>query len=133
MKLGRRPGTFVSFVDSFTEEPILKVESNENGQNLFTFHLYDSHGTLVADSDGPHIYPDGTEIRDANQELLLLVPSEQGTDIQYRLYSHKGVLITCSDGRRTQIFGGVKMEGNKPLSGRPPASPAAAKPASAVS
>jgi hypothetical protein len=29
-------------------------------------------------------------------------------------------LLTCSDGQRTQIYGGVRIEGNRHLPGRPP-------------
>jgi hypothetical protein len=49
------------------------------------------------------------------------VPSERDESIQYRLYNLKGTLVTCSDGKRTQIYGGVRIEGNRHLSGRPPA------------
>ena len=51
MKLGRRPGAFTSFVDSFTEETILRIEASSTGEILLTFHLYDCHGALVQDAE----------------------------------------------------------------------------------
>jgi hypothetical protein len=32
----------------------------------------------------------------------------------------KGALVTCSDGHKTEIFGGLRLEGNRHLAGRPP-------------
>jgi hypothetical protein len=122
LRLGRPPGTSTSFVDSFTEETFLKVEADELGRTRVSFHLYDSAGELAADSDGPRAYPNGTEIRAANMELLLLVPIDSGASICYRLYNDAGALLTCSDGLRTQIYGGVRMTGNKAVRGRPPRS-----------
>lgn len=119
MKLGRRPGTFTTFIDSFAGETLLKVQSDEEGISLFSFHLYDSSGVLVLDSEGPRAFPNGTEVRSENQELLLLIPREPDASVQYRLYSRNGILMTCTDGARTQIFGGLRIEGNRPLPGRP--------------
>jgi len=120
VKLGRRPGAFVAFVDSFTEETILKVECDYDGVDLISYRLYDSCGELVSDSDGPQSFPAGLDVSSSDGELLLHVPEGRGDAIHYRLYSLKGALLTCSDGTRTQIFGGLRLEGNKHLSGRPP-------------
>jgi hypothetical protein len=43
--------------------------------------------------------------------LLLDVPADRGSHIQYRLYNGSGDLITASDGARTQVFGLLRMEG----------------------
>jgi hypothetical protein len=120
VRLARRPGTSTSFIDTFTEDTILRVESDEGGMTRVSFHLYDSHGVLAADSDGPRAYPDGKEIRAADKELLLLVPADSRANVCYRLYSDKGVLLTCSDGLKTQIYGGFRMTGSQQLRGRPP-------------
>lgn len=121
MKLRRRPGAFVAFVDSFTEETFLRVECDSEDMDLITYRLFDSRGSLVADSDGARSFPAGVEVVDIDGERLLFVPSERDESIQYRLYNPKGVLVTCSDGQRTQIYGGVRVEGNRHLPGRPPA------------
>jgi|SRR6476620_11142642 len=121
MKLGRRPGAFTSFVDSFTEETILRIEASSSGEILVSFHLYDCHGTLVQDSDGCQSFPAGTEIRADDDEVLLCVPGNDDGYVSYCLYNQSGALLTRSDGMRTQLFGGVRVVGNKPLSGRPPA------------
>ena len=120
MKLGRRPGAFTSFVDSFTEETILRIEASPAGEILVTFHLYDSHGTLVQDSDGSHCFPTGTQVRSDEDEMLLNVPDDRESLVSYCLYNHTGALLTRSDGMRTELFGGVRVIGNKPLPGRPP-------------
>ena len=120
MKLGRRPGSFTSFVDSFTEETILRIEAAASGEILVTFRLYDSHGALVQDSDGCHNFPAGTEIRSNEDEILLVVPDRDEGLVSYCLYNRHGTLLTRSDGMRTQLFGGVRVIGNKPLAGRPP-------------
>ena len=120
MKLARRPGAFVAFVDSYTEETVLKIESDLNGLHMISYHLYDGGGVLVSDSDGPQAFPEGLEVSTGAGEILLHVPVERSESISYRLYSPKGVLMTCSDGSRTQIFGSLRIEGNKHLSGRPP-------------
>jgi hypothetical protein len=120
MKLRRRPGAFVAFVDSFTDETFLKVECDAQDTDLISYHLFDSNGRLVADSEGAQIFPGGVEVADESGELLLSVPAGRDESIQYRLYNLKGALVTCSDGQRTQIYGGVRIEGNHHLSGRPP-------------
>jgi hypothetical protein len=120
MKLGRRPGSFVEFIDSYTEETVLKLESDLNGLNMVSYRLYDKSGGLVSASDEPQAFPDGLEICTSEGEVLLQVPAQGTENISYRLYSPKGVLMTCSDGTRTQIFGSLRIAGNKHLSGRPP-------------
>ena len=121
MKLERRPGAFTTFVESFTEETILRIEASPAGEILVTFHLYDCHGVLVQDSDGCCAFPMGTEIRSDDDEMLLHVPPGGEGIVTYCLYNQSGKLLTRSDGQRTQLFAGLRMLGNKPLSGRPPA------------
>ncbi|HWC30201.1 MAG TPA: hypothetical protein VG845_08985 [Dehalococcoidia bacterium] len=87
---------------------------------MIEFHLYDSLGALVADSGGICHLSDGLEIAVVNGEQFLSVPAARDGNICYRLYNSKGALLTSSDGVRTQIYGGVRVEGNKPLAGRPP-------------
>ncbi len=118
MKLGRRPGAFVAFVDSYTEETILKIEADLKGTSLVSYRLYDSSGALVSDSDGPQAFPDGLDVSTGDCENLLHLPSDREESVTYRLYSPKGFLMTCSDGCRTQIFGSLRIEGSKPGVGR---------------
>jgi len=120
LRLRRRPGAFVAFVDSFTEETFLKFECESEDLDLISYHLFDSEGHLVAASE-PQSFPEGVEVTDDGGEVLLLVPAGRDESIQYRLYNPKGALVTCSDGQRTQIFGGVRIDGNRHLTGRPPA------------
>jgi len=106
-------------MDSFTEETFLRLECDAGDLDLISYHLYDRHGGLVADSDGAHHFPGGLEVS-GDGELLLSVPAERDESVLYRLYSVKGALVTCSDGMKTEIFGGLRLEGNRHLSGRPP-------------
>ena len=119
MRLGHRAGSSISFIDSFSEETVLKVEAASENKDLFSYHLYDSTGTLVAEVEAVSAMPDGLEVRTTGGEVLLHVSPELGSVINYRLYSRKGALITCSDGARTQIFGGLQIVGNR-THGRPP-------------
>ena len=128
---GRRPGTGTSFLDSTTGERLLEVTASESGETFIAFTLYDSKGNRVADSAGPHTFAEGKEIRDEDGELLLLISAEEDGTIEYRLYSDKGALLTCSDGTRTQLFGGIKLEAIKPPV-RPPFTPAAARASTAA-
>jgi hypothetical protein len=121
MRLRRRPGAFVAFVDSFTEETFLKIECESEDLDLISYKLFDCHGGLVADSRGAQRFPDGVRIADEDGELLLFVPMERDENVEYRLYNLKGELLTCSDGQHTQIYGGLRIDGNRHLSGRPPA------------
>ena len=125
MKLRRRPGAFVAFVDSFTEETFLKIECDSADRDQISYRLFDSQGALVADSLGAQNFPDGVMVTASDGEQLLMVPSERDESIEYRLYGPTGALLTCSDGQRTQIYGGIRIEGNRHLSGRPPAAPKA--------
>ncbi len=114
MKLGgHRPGSLTAFVDGFTGETLLQISSDPNGEPQVAFRLFDSEGTLVEDSDGFHDYPDGLSIYAANKELLLLLPKDPAESIQYRIYNAERRLITVSDGSRTQILGGLRIEGAK--------------------
>lgn len=119
MRLGHRAGSSISFIDSFAEETVLKVEATVENKDLFTYHLYDSTGTLVAEVEELSAMPDGIEVRTSDGELLLQVAPELGTAINYRLYSRKGALITCSDGERTQIFGGLQIAGSRAFARHP--------------
>ena len=111
MKRARRAGTLVAFIDTSSEERLLEVQCDAGGEDLVAFHLYDGKGTLVLDSGGPKPFPHGTEVRDENDELLLLVPEGAEAHVQYRLYNRSGILMTCSDGVRTQVFRYLRMEG----------------------
>jgi hypothetical protein len=112
---GRRAGVGTSFVDAFSEDVVLQVITHDDGVTQISFHLYDSRGGMVASSDGLQTFTEGIEIRDALNELLLLIPAEPGGNIEYRLYSRRGTLLTCSDGARTQLFGGIRLEPIKPV------------------
>jgi len=111
---GRRPGVGTSFVDTFNEDVLLQVRTNELGETLVFYHLYDSAGGVVADSEGLQSFLEGKEVRDGSNELLLRIPCEADQAIEYRLYSCRGTLLTCSDGARTQLFGGIRVEATKP-------------------
>jgi hypothetical protein len=122
MKLQRRAGTSITFIDTETEERLLEVQCDAEGRDLVAFHLYDRDGNLISDSGGPQSFPDGLEVRAADEELLLLVPGDATDYVQYRLYTHTGVLMTCSDGMHTQVYRYLRMEAGK-LSPAPPAPP----------
>jgi hypothetical protein len=109
----RRPGTSTTFVDAFSQEPLLQLASDEHGQHLMAYHLYDSAGSLVDESDGLAHYPDGVTIRSNGGagEVLLSVPADTNDAICYRLYNCNGNLLTSSDGIRTRIYQLLRMEG----------------------
>jgi hypothetical protein len=111
MNYGHRAGSSISFVDSFSDEILLKLEAELENGDLFSYRLYDKMGALIANVDGVSAVPDGIQIRSSEGELLLGVSPEIGSGIVYRLYSRTGALITCSDGMRTQVFGGLLMIG----------------------
>jgi hypothetical protein len=113
---GRRPGASVAFVDTANEEVLLEIAAGENGLPLIAFHLYDASGALVADSHGRQTFPEGLQVRGGTEEVLLLLPTSPEESIHYRIYSSAGRLLACSDGARTQIFGGLRMDGPKPVS-----------------
>ncbi len=114
MKLGgHRPGSLTSFVDGASGETLLQVAADSNGDPRVAFRLFDIDGNLVSDSDGFQTYPTGLRLEASNDELLLLIPDEPDGSIQYRLYSPDGRLLACSDGARTQIYGGLRLDGAK--------------------
>ena len=108
---GRRPGTQLFFIDAFTDDILLHVVMGPDGLPSVAFHLYGSNGECVADSDGLRTFPEGTEVRDPVEEVLLFIPADPTASIEYRLYSSRGTLLTCSDGKRTQLFGGIRVDG----------------------
>lgn len=113
MKLGgHRPGSLTVFVDSNTGEPILQVAADSNGEARVAFRLFDCDGNLASDSDGFQTYPEGFCV-ECGEEQLLVIPNDPTGNIQYRLYNQEGRLLTCSDGTRTQILGGLRIEGAK--------------------
>jgi len=112
MKYGdRRPGTSTSFLDAVSSERILHVASDEDGRHLMAFHLYDSSGSFVAETEGLEHHPDGVTIQSSSGEVLLAVPENEKDSIQYRLYNRNGNLLTTSDGARTMIYQLLRMEG----------------------
>jgi hypothetical protein len=113
---GRRPGFGTAFSDAFSADVLLKVLTDDSGANLVSFRLYDCRGEMVAESEGLQTFAGGKEIRDQQDELLLLIPSEPEACLEYRLYSSLGTLLTCSDGARTQLFGGIRVDGISPKS-----------------
>jgi hypothetical protein len=113
MKLGgHRPGSLTAFVDSNTGDPILQIAADSNGEARVAFRLFDCDGNLACDSNGFQTYPEGLRV-EVGEELLLLIPNDPAGDIQYRLYNPEGRLLTASDGSRTQILGGLRIEGAK--------------------
>ena len=124
---GRRPGNFTKFVDTSREEVLLEVVSDDDGRTCIGYTLYDSAGQLVASRSEPAPCPQGLSISAGDGELLLQMTAEEDTAITYRLYNHTGKLLTLSDGKRTQIYGHLRMDGNKPgAAGRKPAAVTAA-------
>ena len=114
MKLGgHRPGSLTAFVDGATGETLLQIAADPNGDPRVAFRIFDCDGNLVEDSDGFQTYPEGLSLHGANQELLLLIPPEPSGDVQYRIYNPEGRLLTYSDGSRTRILGGLRLEGAK--------------------
>jgi hypothetical protein len=107
----RRPGTSTTFVDALTQESILQLASDERGLHLIAYHLYDSRGAFVAESEGLQHYPDGLTVRSSRGEALLVVPPDSNKRIQYRLYNGSGNLLTSSNGIRTMIYQLLRMEG----------------------
>ncbi len=91
----------------------MQIVSDQDGSHYFAFQLYDSRGSLVAQSDGLQQYPNGLTVRCRNGELLLSVPRNPRQDIRYRLYNSYGNLLTCSDGARTLIYPMLRMGGER--------------------
>ena len=114
MKLGgHRPGSLTAFVDGSTGETLLQIAADANGDPRIAFRLFDCNGKLVKDSGGFRAYAKGVEVRGANDEQLLEIPRDPEGDVKYRLYNSEGRLLTTSDGSRTQILGGLRIEGAK--------------------
>jgi hypothetical protein len=106
----RRPGTSIAFVDAPTGEVLLRVGLDEDGCPFIHFRLYDSSGCLVAESGSVKSFPSGLTIHSGNGELLLDVPAQPDSHIQYCLYNRNGQLLTCSDGASTKIQALLRME-----------------------
>jgi hypothetical protein len=107
----RQPGTSTAFVDAVSAESLLQFVSDGDGIHLTAFHLYDSAGAFVAESEGLEHYPNGVTIHSSAGELLLAVPENEDENIHYRLYNSCGDLLTRSDGVRTVIYRLLRMEG----------------------
>ncbi|MPZ48059.1 MAG: hypothetical protein GEU75_01895 [Dehalococcoidia bacterium] len=88
---------------------MLQFSWKDDGSIEMSFHIYDALGQLVADSGGDA--PVAAVLISAEDgEVLLDIPAEPTSHIQYRLYSQAGRLLTTSDGVRTQIYSFLKME-----------------------
>jgi hypothetical protein len=92
---------------------LLQIAADPNGDPRVAFRLFDCNGNLAQDSDGFNVYPGGLDVRGANDEQLLELPNEPGGNVKYRLYNSEGRLLTTSDGARTRILGGLRIEGAK--------------------
>ena len=110
---GRQPGSLMSFIDTSRDEVLLRFQIDPQGLPLIGFALYDASGSLVADAPELQSYPEGVTITAPDGEVLFAVQPGEPATVTYRLYNHKGTLLTVSDGTRTQIFGYLRMDGNK--------------------
>src|SRR3954468_22353216 len=110
---GRQPGSLMSFIDTSRDEVLLRFQIDPQGLPLIGFTLYDASGSLVADAPDLQLYSEGVTISAADGEVLFAVMPDEPATVIYRLYNHKGALLTVSDGTRTQIFGYLRMDGNK--------------------
>jgi len=106
----RQPGTSVTFVDGESEEALLKLVSDADGDHFVAYHLYDAAGDSVREQSLQHCI-DGLSVRSLRGELLLLIPKDDRKSIRYRLYNRDGALITSSNGIRTRIYPRLRMEG----------------------
>jgi hypothetical protein len=114
MKLGgHRPGSLTSFVDGASGETLLQIAADPNGDPRVAFKLFDCDGNLVQDSGGFQSFPEGFRLVSPAEELLLLLPPDPLGDIHYKLYAPDGRLLAASDGSRTQILNGLRLEGAK--------------------
>jgi hypothetical protein len=82
---------------------------DQDGVVRLAFRLYDSKGSLVAESRGLEHFPDGVTVRCDAGEVLLAVPEHTDQPVRYRLYNRQGSLLTSSDGGRTRIYGLLRM------------------------
>ena len=101
-------------MDGPTGEVHLRVGLDEDGCPTIRFRLYDSSGRLAAESGGLESFPSGLTVHSGDGELLLDIPAEPDSHIQYRLYNRNGVLLTCSDGVSTKIRALLRMEAGGP-------------------
>jgi hypothetical protein len=109
--MGRnRPGASTDFIDSSTRETLLRIACSSSGESLIAFTLYDSSGSLVAQTDGFVSCGEGMSVVANDGEVLLEVPKAAQGHLRYRLYNREGRLLTCSDGMRTQLFAFLHME-----------------------
>ena len=77
MRLGkRRAGTSTAFIDAIDNEVLLMFSADADGNTLVSFCLYDAHGQLVANNEGPQFYPEGLTVESDEGELLLEIPTE---------------------------------------------------------
>ena len=112
MKLGgRRAGHVTLFIDTTSNEIVLKIQVDEAGRPLVSYKLFDTDGELVEESGEPRTFPEGVCVKSSADELLLNIPEDAEDAISYRLYSPTGKLLTFSDGLRTQIFPSLRMDG----------------------
>jgi hypothetical protein len=107
----RKLGSFIGFVDSASDETLLRIAVGEEGTLFVAFRLYDRLGGLVAECAGEEPSLRDIHVECGGGETLLDVPADRTSHIQYRLYNGRGDLITASDGARTQVFGLLRMEG----------------------
>ena len=98
-------------MDAPTGEVLLRVGLDEEGCPFIHFRLYDSSGRLVAESGSVKSFPSGLTILSEDGELLLDVPAQPDSHIQYCLYNRNGELLTRSDGASTKIQALLRMEG----------------------
>jgi hypothetical protein len=97
-------------MDAPTGEVLLRVGLDEDGCPFIRFRLYDSSGCLAAESGGIETFPSGLMIHSGDGELLLDVPAQPDSHIQYRLYNRNGEFLTCSNGVSTKIRALLRME-----------------------
>lgn len=109
---GQRAGTIVEFVDTSLDEVLLQFATNDAGLMMVAYHLYDSQGELVQQSM-PRRLSDGLCVTTPENEVLLDIPNLPDACISYRLYSRAGRLLAVSDGKRTQIFAYLRIQGAK--------------------
>ncbi len=112
MRAGQRHvGSHTAFVDSISGEAVLEMASDVDGAEFLAYRLYDSQGTLTAESNGFQPFPRGLSITCKGGEELLHIPKDASQPMHYRLYGAAGNLLTWSDGQRTRIFGVLRMNG----------------------
>jgi len=111
---GRRAGSSTQFVAATGDELLLEIAVDDAGKPVVAFHLYDSDGNLVKESKELKSFPKGLSVHSKSDEVLLLLPNDPTGNVEYCLYDSTGHLLTCSDGKRTQIFGGLRVQGSGP-------------------